>query len=61
MDKFYESNPDYLHVSIIDFPDYSTDELLQIAKIMLQDQYQLTAQAEVALTHIQKKRKTIIR
>jgi hypothetical protein len=43
---------------IIDFPDYSTDELLQIAKIMLQDQqYQLTAQAEVALTHIFKEKK----
>jgi hypothetical protein len=60
MDKFYESNPGLSSriANHIDFPDYSTDELLQIAKIMLQDQqYQLTAQAEVALTIYSKEKK----
>jgi len=53
MDKFYESNPGLSSriANHIDFPDYSTAELLQIAKIMLDDQqYKLTPQAEVALT-----------
>ena len=60
MDKFYESNPGLSSriANHIDFPDYSTDELLQIAKIMLQDQqYQLTSQAENALTKYIEKRK----
>jgi probable Rubsico expression protein CbbX len=60
MDKFYESNPGLSSriANHIDFPDYSTDELLQIAKIMLQDQqYQLTPKAEVALTQYIQKRK----
>lgn len=60
MDKFYESNPGLSSriANHIDFPDYSVDELLQIAKIMLDDQqYQLTPQAEVALGEYIKKRK----
>ena len=53
MDKFYESNPGLSSriANHIDFPDYTTEELLQIAKMMLEEQqYQLTSDAEVALT-----------
>ena len=53
MDKFYESNPGLSSriANHIDFPDYSVNELLEISKLMLQDQqYQLTPDAEVALT-----------
>merc|ERR1711966_286227 len=60
MDKFYESNPGLSSriANHIDFPDYSVDELLQIAKIMLDDQqYKLTPQAEVALSQYITKRK----
>jgi probable Rubsico expression protein CbbX len=60
MDKFYESNPGLSSriANHIDFPDYSVEELLQIAKIMLDDQqYQLTPQAEIALGEYIKKRK----
>jgi probable Rubsico expression protein CbbX len=60
MDKFYESNPGLSSriANHIDFPDYSVDELLQIAKIMLDDQqYQLTTPAEIALGQYIKKRK----
>ena len=60
MDKFYESNPGLSSriANHIDFPDYSVDELLQISKLMLEDQqYQLTPDAEVALTEYIKRRK----
>jgi len=60
MDKFYESNPGLSSriANHIDFPDYTVEELLKIAKIMLQDQqYQLTPQAEMALTQYIQKRK----
>jgi probable Rubsico expression protein CbbX len=60
MDKFYESNPGLSSriANHIDFPDYTVEELLKIAKIMLQDQqYQLTPQAEIALTQYIQKRK----
>jgi probable Rubsico expression protein CbbX len=60
MDKFYESNPGLSSriANHIDFPDYTVEELLKIAKIMLQDQqYQLTPQAELAFTQYIKKRK----
>jgi probable Rubsico expression protein CbbX len=60
MDKFYESNPGLSSriTNHIDFPDYSVDELLQIAKLMLEDQqYQLTPDAEVALGQYIQKRK----
>jgi probable Rubsico expression protein CbbX len=60
MDKFYESNPGLSSriANHIDFPDYTTPELLQIAKIMLQDQqYRLTPDAERALVSYIEKRK----
>ena len=53
MDKFYESNPGLSSriANHIDFPDYTTEELLKISKMMLEEQqYQLTPQAEIALT-----------
>ena len=59
-DKFYESNPGLSSriANHIDFPDYTVDELLKIAKIMLDDQqYQLTPQAEIALAQYIQKRK----
>lgn len=60
MDKFYESNPGLSSriANHIDFPDYSVDELLQISKLMLQDQqYQLTPDAEAAFKQYIAKRK----
>ena len=60
MDKFYESNPGLSSriANHIDFPDYTVDELIQISKMMLDDQqYQLTSDAELALTEYIKKRK----
>ena len=49
MEKFYESNPGLSSriANHIDFPDYSPEELLQIGKIMLEEQqYVLTPDAE---------------
>jgi len=65
MDKFYESNPGLSSriANHIDFPDYTVDELLQISKLMLEEQqYQLTPDAEVALTEYitRRKQKTFI-
>ena len=60
MDKFYESNPGLSSriANHIDFPDYTTEELLKIAKMMLEEQqYQLTPEAEIALTQYIDKRK----
>ena len=60
MDKFYESNPGLSSriANHIDFPDYTVEELLQIAKLILEEQqYQLTPQAEIALTEYIKRRK----
>jgi len=60
MDKFYESNPGLSSriANHIDFPDYTVEELLKIAKMMLEEQqYQLTSQAEVALTDYISRRK----
>ena len=60
MDKFYESNPGLSSriANHIDFPDYTTEELLKIAKMMLEEQqYQLTPEAELALTQYIVKRK----
>lgn len=60
MDKFYESNPGLSSriANHIDFPDYTTPELVQIAKLMLQDQqYRLTPEAERALVVYIEKRK----
>ena len=62
MDKFYESNPGLSSriANHIDFPDYSVDELLQISKLMLQDQqYQLTPDAEIAFKQYIAKRKEL--
>lgn len=60
MDKFYESNPGLSSriANHIDFPDYTTDELFKIAKMMLEEQqYQLTLDAETALIDYINKRK----
>ena len=60
MDKFYESNPGLSSriANHIDFPDYSVEELLKISKLMLEEQqYQLTSNAELALTEYIKRRK----
>ncbi len=60
MDKFYESNPGLSSriANHIDFPDYTTQELLKIAKLMLEEQqYQLTLDAESALEKYITKRK----
>jgi len=60
MDKFYESNPGLSSriTNHIDFPDYSVEELLQISKLMLEEQqYQLTPDAEIALAQYIEKRK----
>jgi probable Rubsico expression protein CbbX len=60
MDKFYESNPGLSSriANHIDFPDYTVNELVQIAKLMLQDQqYKLTPDAEIALVKYIEKRK----
>ena len=60
MDKFYESNPGLSSriANHIDFPDYTVEELLQIAKLMLEEQqYQLTPNAEIALTDYIRRRK----
>nr|YP_010242052.1 Rubisco expression protein [Coscinodiscus granii]QTI82967.1 Rubisco expression protein [Coscinodiscus granii] len=60
MDKFYESNPGLSSriANHIDFPDYTTEELLKIAKMMLEEQqYQLTPDAETALIQYINKRK----
>ncbi len=60
MDKFYESNPGLSSriANHIDFPDYTVEELLKIAKLMLEEQqYQLTPDAEIALESYIKKRK----
>ena len=54
MDRFYESNPGLSSriANHIDFPDYTTEELLKIAKMILEEQqYQLTPDAEIALTN----------
>ena len=65
MDKFYESNPGLSSriANHIDFPDYTVDELLKISKMMLEEQqYQLTPEAEEALTkiHYYSKRSPIV-
>ncbi|MBB5221178.1 putative Rubsico expression protein CbbX [Amaricoccus macauensis] len=52
MDRFFESNPGFRSriAHHIDFPDYSSDELLKIAEMMLTDQhYSLTPPARQAM------------
>jgi probable Rubsico expression protein CbbX len=53
MDKFFASNPGFRSriAHHIDFPDYSDDELLAIAELMLRDiNYKFTADAREAFT-----------
>jgi len=60
MDKFYDSNPGLSSriSNHIDFPDYTVDELLEIARLMLQEQqYILATDAEDALREYITKRK----
>ena len=60
MDRFYESNPGLSSriANHIDFPDYAVNELLEISKLMLEEQqYQLTLDAETALSNYITKRK----
>ena len=52
MDAFYESNPGLSSrvANHVDFPDYSPDELLTIARTMISEQqYRFTAEAESVL------------
>lgn len=62
MESFYESNPGLSSrvANHIDFPDYTTDELLQIARLMLEDQqYRMTAAAEQVLREYIDRRKQL--
>jgi len=59
MDKFFQSNPGMRSriAHHLDFPDYSSDELLAIGKLMLaQQNYRLSKDAEKALVEYVKKR-----
>nr|YP_009296787.1 putative rubisco expression protein [Bangiopsis subsimplex]AOM66130.1 putative rubisco expression protein [Bangiopsis subsimplex] len=59
MDEFYKSNPGLSSrvANHVDFPDYSVEELVSIAKLMLQEQqYRFTSEAEGALSQYIKKR-----
>eukprot|EP00965_Chrysotila_dentata_P141602 4679701-Pleurochrysis_carterae.AAC.1 len=62
MDSFYESNPGLSSrvANHIDFPDYTPDELLQIARLMLEEQqYRLTQEAEQLLLEYIQRRKEL--
>merc|ERR1711871_490239 len=59
MDSFYESNPGLSSrvANHIDFPDYTAPELLQISRLMLDEQqYRMTPEAETALLQYIQKR-----
>jgi probable Rubsico expression protein CbbX len=59
MDSFYESNPGLSSrvANHIDFPDFTPDELIQIGRLMLEDQqYRMTAEAEEVFLEYLKKR-----
>merc|ERR1712032_1586274 len=60
MDSFYESNPGLSSrvANHIDFPDYSAPELLQIARLMLEEQQcRMTNEGEqILLEYIEKRR-----
>ena len=63
MDKFFHSNPGMRSriAHHIDFPDYSAEELLEIAKLMLaEQQYRMSKDATKALLEYIKRRKTMI-
>jgi len=59
MDSFYESNPGLSSrvANHIDFPDYTPEELLKIAQLMLEEQqYRMTKDAErLLLDYIEKR------
>lgn len=60
MNRFFESNPGFRSriAHHIDFPDYSADELLRIADLMLTAQhYELTPEARVAMAEYIAKRR----
>nr|YP_010152883.1 Rubisco expression protein [Olisthodiscus luteus]QQW50544.1 Rubisco expression protein [Olisthodiscus luteus] len=60
MDTFYESNPGLSSriANHVNFPDYTVDELFQIAKMMLDEQqYTLTSDGEEAFIEYIKRRK----
>jgi len=60
MDSFYESNPGLSSriANHIDFPDYSPEELIQIGRLILQEQqYKFTEEAEKVLLSYVEKRK----
>ena len=59
MDSFYESNPGLSSrvANHIDFPDYTPDELIKIAHLILEEQqYRMTDDAEAALFEYIEKR-----
>lgn len=59
MDKFYESNPGLSSrvTNHVNFPDYTPEELLAIAKLMLEDQqYKFEEKADLVLIDYAKKR-----
>jgi len=59
MDSFYESNPGLSSrvANHIDFPDYTPSELIQIGRLILEEQqYRMTADAEAALLNYVEKR-----
>ena len=62
MDNFYDSNPGLSSrvANHIDFPDYTSDELIQIARLILQEQqYRMDAAAESALLEYVTKRREL--
>ena len=62
MDSFYESNPGLASrvANHIDFPDYTTEELMQIGHMMLEEQqYRITPEAEKLLCQYLDKRKEL--
>nr|YP_009369859.1 cfxQ protein homolog [Boldia erythrosiphon]ARO90547.1 cfxQ protein homolog [Boldia erythrosiphon] len=59
MDKFYESNPGLASrvANHVHFPDYTAEELVQIAKMMLaEQQYRFTLEAENVLLEYSQRR-----
>nr|QCI05637.1 Rubisco expression protein [Cryptopleura ramosa] len=59
MDKFYESNPGLSSrvTNHVDFPDYTAEELLKIAKLMLEEQqYKFALNADKVLLEYAEKR-----
>lgn len=59
MNKFYESNPGLSSrvTNHVDFPDYTSKELLQIAKLMLEEQqYKFAPDADIVLLEYAERR-----